>query len=257
MPSPWDALSSMGFGGRPADDSGVRKGLKRPLIKRPKKFPYDKNDPDQMYGNPQAYDRGSNVGSAMHKPLTPKDISDDDAERMGMKIKLEKLSDEELDEVMGSPMLLGKAGSSQMGSSVPGVGSGWAKNPPKDWDDEDFSKMDKAKLERIVAKLQVLKPHLTRESPLTIDPRPPDIEQVPVADPEYRIDQTDSDLERRLFLLGVGKDDGDIGHGTAPDSFVAGIGGNRLTSRGLYGLMAKESAWDLAHVKVTGYETES
>ena len=229
MPSAWDALSSLGFAGRPADDSGIRaKGVKRNPLKRPKDFPYDKTDPDQMYGNPQAYDRGSNVGGALHKPLVPKGISDKGAEQMGLKIKLVKLTDEELDEVLGSPILLGKGGSSQMGSSVPGVGSGWAKNPPKDWDQEDFSKMDKAQLERIVAKLQIMKPAATRESPLQVNPAPnPDVDLGP-GDTE-----PETDFERRMAVLVM-----------APDGYGSGINGNRMSSRGLYGMMPKESAWD-------------
>lgn len=229
MPSAWDALSHLGFAGRP-DSSGVRGGLKRPLIKRNKNFPFDRDDPDQMYGNPQAYDRGSNVGGALHKPLTPKKISDDDAENMGfkVKVKLEKLTDEELDEVLGSPMLLGKAGSSQMGNAIPGVGSGWAKNPPKDWDDEDFSKMEKPQLERILAKLQIAMPATTRESPLQVNPAPnPDVDLGPGDD------EPETEFERRMAMLVVG-----------PDSYIPGTQGNRLSSRGTYGMMPKESAWD-------------
>lgn len=227
MPSAWDALSHMGFAAN-FDDSGVRNGLARKPIKRNKRFPFDRNDSDQMYGNPQAYDRGSNVGSAMHVQLTPKDISDKDAEKLNFKVKLEKLSDEELDEVMGSPMLLGRANSSNMGSTIPGVGSGWAKNPPKDWDQEDFSKMDKAKLERILAKLQIAMPATTRESPLQIDTSPNPDENLGPGD-----DEPETEFERRMALLGM-----------APDSYVTTPNGNRLSSRGLYGQMPKESAWE-------------
>lgn len=244
--SAWDILSEdiagMGFAGR-IDFSGVRGGLNRPNIKRAGNFPYDKTDPDQTYGNPQTYDRGSNKGGALHKPLTPVDISDQDAERMGLKpkeAKLLKLTDEELDEVMGAPMLLTRGNSSDLGSSVPGSAGSWSKNPPKDWDqDPDFSKMDEKQLARIVAKLQIARPHMTRESPLQIDPRPPDIEQIPNQQPEYQIDQSDSDLEHRLANLEIAGG----GHSTAPDEWKTGMGG-RQTSRGLYGLMPKESAWD-------------
>lgn len=224
MASSWEQLGQMSFANN-IDDTGVRRGLARKPIKRPKKFPYDKNDPDQMYGNPQAYDRGSNVGGALRKPLVPKNVSDKDAERMGLKIKFEKLSDEELDEVMGSPMLLGRANSSAMGSSIPGVGSGWAKNPPKDWDDEDFSKMGKEQIARIVAKLQIINPASTRESPLQVNPAPnADIEHIPFDGGGWD-DEPETEFERRMAMLVV-----------VPD--------NRPSSRGLYGMMPKESAWD-------------
>lgn len=242
-----DFFGKLGMAGRPADDSGVRKGLYRPPIKRAGNYPYDKTDPDNSYGTPQAYDRGSNVGSAGHSPITPRDISDADAERMGLKKdpfkkeKLEKLSDEELDEVLGSPMLLSRGNTSSLGSSVPGSAGSWSKNPPKDWDDEDLSKLDDAKVLRLIQKLHIRRPDLTRESPLQIDTRAPDIEEIPNQEPEYHVDQSDSDLERRLFVLGLDKSDG---YGNAPDGYSPGINGNRLTSRGLYGLMPKESAWE-------------
>ena len=258
MSSAWDILAEDFFGhtgmAGHSDDSGVRgRGLYRPLIRRQGNFPYDRTDPDQTYGNPQTYDRGSNMGGAMHQPLTPKDIGDGDAELMGLKKdKFRKLTDEELDEVLGSPMLLGKANSSNLIQGIPGVGSGWAKNPPKDWDKDPIADMDEEQIQRLYNSIVMRDPHLTRESPLNIDTSPPDIESVPNPGQAYELDQSDSDLERRLSLLGIGKHDIQV---VAPDPWAAVIGG-RMTSRGLYGLMPKESSWDTLKAVFVGRDRD-
>jgi hypothetical protein len=122
-----DLGGHVGFGGR-TDNTGIRsKGVDRKPDRRLKDFPYDR---DITYGNPGKKDRGSSV-STMHRgaPITPKDD-----EHFSLSIMdLEEL----VKEIMGSPILLSRGGSSQLGSMVPGVNGGWANNPPKDWDDED------------------------------------------------------------------------------------------------------------------------
>lgn len=209
----------VGTAGRP-DDSGVRgKGAKRPVDRRMDDFPYDR---DVSYGQPSAYDRGSSGGSNLHRPLTPKDDS-------GFSLKLLGLDD--VEESMGSPTFLTRAAQSGAGSSVPGVMIGWANDPPKVWDgDEDD----------------------VAEAPLTIDPRPPETEEVPNSKaPDFRM-QTDDDLENRLDRIWGREDNLNFvdpklfanpdSHVIAPDPWS--VVNARLSSRGLYGLMPKESAWD-------------
>lgn len=208
----------VGVSGR-ADDSGVRgKGAKRPVDRRSDDFPYDR---DVSYGQPSAYDRGSSGGSNLHGPLTPKDDS---------KFSLRLLGLDDVEEAMGTPTFFARSAQSDIGSVVPGVMIGWANDPPRDWDEgEDID-----------------------ESPLTIDPRPPDTEEIPNAHtPDFRM-QTDDDLENRLDRIWGREDNLNFvdpklfarpdSHVIAPDPWS--VINARLSSRGLYGLMPKESAWD-------------
>ena len=208
----------LGFASRP-DDSGIRsRGLTREPIVRLGNFPYDKQ---VSYGQPQNYDRGNMGAGSLHGPLTPKDDST-------FSHRLLDLDEEDLEEIMGSPILLTRGVTSQMGSSIPGTGT-WSKNPMKDWDKGEFD-----------------------EGALSIDTSPPDIEEVPVANtPDFRA-ETDDDLENRINRI-FGQDNNlnfvdpnlfatpDI-HVIAPDPWA--IINARLSSRGLYGLMPKESSWD-------------
>lgn len=204
-----------GFASRP-DDSGIRsKGAKRDPVGRMSNFPYDR---DVFYGQPNAYDRGSSGGASLHGPLVPKDDS---------KFSLRILGQ---DEALGSPMHFGISSSPGLGTSttVPGV-AGWANDPPKKWDDDDVD-----------------------EGPLTIDTRVPPTEEVPnFSAPDFRM-QTDDDLENRLDRIWGQEDNMNFvdpslfgqpdSHIIAPDPWS--VVNARLSSRGLYGLMPKESAWD-------------
>lgn len=107
------------------DSSGVRKGLNRPASKRDKMFPFDR---DTTYGTPQAYDRGSNTGrDAGPHEIVPKDIRHSHWE-------------EEMDEVVGSPILIGKSGNPGSAGTVPGTGGAWADSPfDREIDDDELS----------------------------------------------------------------------------------------------------------------------
>lgn len=200
------------------DNTGVRgQGVVRRPDRRLANFPYDR---DVFYGQPSAWDRGSSATGPLNLPLTPKDDSKFSLRIMGME------NDGDLAEVLGSPELLSRAYSSDLGTSIPGVHTGWARNPPKDWD--------------------------VKEGPLTIDPHPPDTEDSPnPSTPDFRF-QTDDDLENRLDRI-WGNDDNlnlvDPATFGAANSHIIGpdpwsVVNSRLSSRGLYGLMPKESAWD-------------
>lgn len=208
---------SMAF--RP-DASGNRKvGANRRPDKRASNYPYDR---DVSYGQPAAYDRSSHGNGPMRNPLTPHDT-----EHFSLSLL-------DLDEILGSPILMVKGTSSQMGSSVPGSGGRWSNNPPKDWDDDD---MDEG-------------------GPLMIDPRPPDIEEVPNSHyPTFR-DETDDDLENRLNRIYGREDNMDFvvdppdTHVMGQDPFSAIV--MRRSGRGTFGLIPKESAWDKAE-KLASY----
>lgn len=121
-----DLGGHVGFGGRP-DDSGIRgKGVSRKPDKRMNVFPYDRGI---SYGQPgNSSDRGSNsVASVGHGQITPKD---DETFSLTL-MDLEGM----VHEIMGSPILLARAGQSQQGSSIPGASGEWANNPAKDWDE--------------------------------------------------------------------------------------------------------------------------
>lgn len=220
------------------DTTGIRgKGTDRQPDRRLANFPYDT---DVSYGSPQVYDRGSNGADdrgsngadTLNHPLTPHDDA-------GFSLRLLGIEDPaEIPEAIGTPSLFAKGNSSQRGGSIPGVGNGWANNPPKDWERSQMDDQD-----------EVVNP-LT--GPLTIDPAPPDIETPPSPEaPNFRT-TTDDDLENRLNRIwgddsnmnfvdpaGFGSHDA---HQIAPDPWTAI--NQYLTSRGLYGRMPNESAWD-------------
>jgi len=214
--------------GRP-DTTGIRgKGLDRKQDRRLKNFPYDT---DISYGQPNNYDRGSASSDTLNHPLTPKNDRE-------FSLRILGIEDPAQDEAVGTPMSLSRGGSSNIGSSVPGVGTGWANNPARDWDkgplddelDEDGFMM----------------------GPMTLDPAPPPIETPPSPEaPNFRA-TTDDDTENRLDRIWGQEDNLNFvdpklfgshdAHVIAPDPWS--VFNNRMTSRGLYGLMPKESAWD-------------
>jgi hypothetical protein len=201
--------SRLGFSARP-DDSGIRsKGVNKQPVNRGGNYPYDK---DVFYGQPTAYDRGSGASGPLNRPLTPKDDRHFSLKILG--------TEDEIDEVSGSPINLMRGNSSQRGSSVPGSSGGWAVNPPKDWDYD----------EGMVEDFEVLVPDIKHED-----------------DYSYRdflnsIDEPYTTRDGSVELV----DPKDFGqpdaHIIGPDPW--GAFNNRITSRGLYGLMPKESAWD-------------
>lgn len=90
-------------------------------------FPFDR--PTGLLGQPNMNpDRGTGGHSVGHAAvILPHDLSHS--------------AWNDIEEILGSPILLSKAYSSQLGSIIPGVGN-WANDPPKDWDkgelEEDF-----------------------------------------------------------------------------------------------------------------------
>jgi hypothetical protein len=104
------------------DDSrrGDDKNFK--TISRGQNYPYDRTNPDQSYGQPGGTDRHSGNREPGHSTIVPKDTS-------------HSIWDD-IAEAMGTPMLLTRGATSQIGSSVPGMG-GFSKNPPKPWDESD------------------------------------------------------------------------------------------------------------------------
>jgi hypothetical protein len=136
MASAWEKLLrefsaqfAVGTFGRP-DASGIRmNGANKKCIARPSNYPYDEDEPDQMYGNPAAYGRsGPSSPSSIHNSITPKDVK-----------YTEWGKEEREDEAIGVPTNFGKSGQGQMGSqAMPGtVGHGWNDAPIKPWDDDD------------------------------------------------------------------------------------------------------------------------
>ena len=104
------------------DSSGDHDGSaepRQPWI-RGGNYPYDKQ---VTYGQPADYDRGSSNKGPQHQPITPRDTK--------------HTAWDEVDEAMGCPTNFTKSGSSQMGGTIPGAETGWANNPPKDWDEDD------------------------------------------------------------------------------------------------------------------------
>jgi hypothetical protein len=79
-----------------------------------------------MYGQPANYDRGSGGAGPSHGQITPKDT--------------EHSVWDDVDEILGSPTLLGK--SAGQGSTVPGTGGGWATNPAKPWDESELEESE-------------------------------------------------------------------------------------------------------------------
>lgn len=214
-----------GFAGRP-DDSGIRsKGVNRQPDVRLSNFPYDR---DVSYGQPATYDRGSGATGPLNNPLTPQDDSTFSLRLLGIE------DPAEVEEASGTPSMFGKGGSSNIGSSIPGMGGAWAHDPPREWDESEMEE----------------------DSPLTIVTSVPPPEPAPGGGmPDFR-GETDDDLENRLNRI-WGQEDNlnfvDPNMFGQPDTHMIAhdpwsVINSRLNSRGLYGLMPKESAWD----RVTG-----
>jgi hypothetical protein len=209
----------LGFAGR-YDDSGVRfNGADRRPRGRGGNYPYDR---DVFYGKPTAYDRGSNASGPLDGNLIPKDDRHFSLRTLG-------IEDDEIDEISGSPINMSRGTSSQRGSSVPGAAGGWAVDPPKDWDEDDGD-IDYGHEGDVDEDFEVIVPGIDdgheesyRDFLRSLDPIDrPSGGEIDLVDPEA-----------------FGKPDA---HVIGPDPW--GAFNNRMTSRGLYGLMPKESAWD-------------
>lgn len=233
------------------DASGDRMGFtgRRKLpLKRLGDFPYD--DP-VWYGQPHAYDRGSGGRETGYATVVlPHDVSHS--------------AWDDVEEAMGMPFSIGKAvQGAQMGhaTGVPGADGGWANSPIKPWDEEDED-------ERLAGFGESYQN-------MTINPSIPPIEPVPNAPTPYFHDTTDDELEKKLDRI-WGRDDNtnfvdrkaDRDRKNAADKkkrqeqepsaalvpsaiyivpsatpFMTGLGRSMRGSRGLGGMIPKESIW--------------
>lgn len=208
----------LGFGARP-DDTGIRsKGVNRKPDRRLGDFPYDR---DITYGQPGKYDRGSSVHTSNHGTLTPKDDSTFSLTLMDL--------EEIVNEVMGSPMLLSRGGSSNLGSMVPGVNGGWANNPSKQWDDDE----------------EVIYPEVTTEEDIygsaPIPIRPEDQTGWEKFVDFGSINDFESLYDERPLVDPGHYAEMDF-HVISPDPWTT-INHN-ISSRGLKGVLPQQSAWD-------------
>lgn len=236
------------------DSSGVRKGWTGVVVKTQGKgneFPYDEPADD---GEPAGRDDPAfDLGGKSHHGITPKDISHSAWE----------LEADDIKEVMGSPMLIGKSGdggSSVNGSSgaTPGANGGWADSPAKPWEEEEDTP-DYAAYGHDV--------YEDRGYPVPMEPEAVDNE-----DPEKLHDQTDEEEENKLnriwgqesddgterAMMGVPSMEPDEDERTfvipddnmpssilvvgTPDPFTTGLGASGKGQRNLYGLGWKENA---------------
>lgn len=226
------------LGGRP-DTSGMRgKGLDRKPAGRGGVYPYDR---DVSYGQTANYDRGSISTGHFSSTPTPRDTDGFSLSILGQDTEdLDSFlgkDQEEFEEAIGTPMNFGISGKNGQMDGMSG-GGGFGKNPARSW---EKSPLDDSLL-----------------NTLAIDTRTPDIEEVPIpGTPNFHMN-TDDDMERRLDRI-WGRDDNlnfveqdpfvnpDLfgqpdSHVIAPDPWS--VINTRLSSRGLYGMMPKESAWD-------------
>lgn len=104
------------------DASGKRSGKTQGPLSRAAVFPYDE---ETGYGEPGSY--GNSAGPS-HRAPTPDDST--------WEVQADKRpwEDEEVNEILGSPILLAK--DSGPSPTLPGMAMGWAESPPKDWDEE-------------------------------------------------------------------------------------------------------------------------
>lgn len=214
----------LGFAGHP-DASGIRgQGMNRQPYSRLQNFPYDRDD---QYGEPQVYDRGSSAAFGLHRPLTP---HDDEHFSLSL-LDLEQI----FNEIGGSPSYPSKGNSSNMGSTIPGMGGDWAVNPPRDWDDAP----------------EITDGPPSDEDEIPMTPFPPPVEPVMGMLPDYR-SETDDDLENRLNRIYGREDNEDFVQRQAfanPDYHTLqrdpfSVVNKNFVDRGLYGLLSRESAWD-------------
>ena len=215
------------------DDSGIRaRGVPRKPDRRLPDFPYDR---DMSYGQPAGNDRGTSSAGSSHHPITPKDT-----EHFSLSIlDLEEI----IKEFTGAPMQASKGDTSNQGSAIPGMGGSWSNRPKKPW--------DKAKE---ITDHPVKDPDVTYDnvSERSFNPQIPEVEPIPHSNFTPMRSQTDDDLENRLNGI-WGREDNmnfvqskDFGQ---PDFHMVGgdpwsVINQHLSSRGLYGMLPKESAWD-------------
>lgn len=122
------SLQELGFANR-LDMTGIRdKGVDRPEYEREDEFPYDM---PLLYGQPTDYDRGGSTAvDPSFNGITPRDT--------------EHSAWDEVDEVLGMPVLLSKgAGGGQSGGTVPGSGGSWSSGQgPWDAEEVDDAELD-------------------------------------------------------------------------------------------------------------------
>jgi hypothetical protein len=209
------------------DSSGNRMGLDRKPLSADDEFPYGS---DADYGQPKAYDRGSRGAGPSHRQWVAKS-----AKRNPW---------DEADEAMGSPTFIAKAvQGAQIGhaTGIPGASGPWANNPVRPWDENDV--LDHEDEGYLDAK------------GFTLDPVVPEVEPVPNSEPTSWHDQTDDEVEKKLDRIWK-KDNNpslsppptrnvpqDIFVVGSPMGFMQGLGLSMRPSRGLYGMIPKESIW--------------
>ena len=206
------------------DDTGSR-GLRaydklhRPLS-RQKGWPYDGKD--NSYGQPAAYDRGSGGREPIHEPLTPVHMKNS-----GWEDADPGENEREVDEAMGCPsnaIMAYKTG--QQPTGIPGAGEGWASMPARDWDDDEEMSL-----------LDLYGEGYQSWSKMTWDgdDKIPSLQQIMPKDDDRDI-VDEPEVAGGMFPVGSNQ------------QFMLGKGSPR-TSRGLNGLIPKESAWDnLDHI---------
>lgn len=207
------------------DSSGVRMGLDHPLLKRSDSYPYDY---ETSYGQPMDYDRGSGGSGPSHNGITPRNT--------------EHSIWDDLEEVMGSPILLAKAyQGAQIGhaTGVPGASGQWANNPIRSWDDNEIEDA-----------LTTYGEGCLDFSGLTLDPTVPDTEPVSVAEPTNWHDQTDDEVEKKLDRIWGRDNNSNFSMQQASDvpndifvSLPIEFGLSNKSSYNQYDLMPKKSAW--------------
>lgn len=200
-----------GFGAR-LDYSGVRggKSLTRNQLKRSSDYPYDK-------GNKMSVGFGgmNDMSTQSHNPITPKNT--------------EHSVWDDLEEVAGSPILLSKQPGVGSATGVPGAGGAlsWSKNPIKSWDEKEEQNEG-----GFMAGASGFAD--TANSCPELTP----VDDVTVKKKEIDMSKQYSDRPKKDILV------------IATDRpFSSGLGNSNRLSRGLYGLMAKESAWDWLYKK--------
>jgi hypothetical protein len=204
-----------GFAGN-LDTSGARggNGPHRKTVQRSKGssakndqgFPYDKGTKVNIeFGGMNDMNRQS------HHPITPKNT--------------EHSVWDDLEEVAGSPILLKKQPGPGSATGVPGAGSslGWNKNPIKQWDKND--EVDEGGFmygASGFADTTDSSPEITPTAGVSVNKD----KELDIAEP------TNRGYKKDIYVVGTDR------------PFSTGLGNAFRGSRGLYGMMPKESAWD-------------
>lgn len=177
----------VGTNARPGDGR-VGLAYKRKPLQRPMGYPYDRNDPDQAYGQPGNMPNRANGGMRPdHHPGGP--VPANTAHTVWDMLQGITSKKSGFEEASGTPMNFTMSGRGGMATNIPGGSGmrGWGGAPTHPWDEDDMD-------DELAA---AGKAEGVATFPLEVP-----VEPIPNQDPEHWADTSDQSLEHLLSRIG-------------------------------------------------------